>query len=123
MAEIHEFLAEIRDEEESFDRVLATILFTDVVGSTETASRLGDRGWREVVERHHATVRTLLARYRGSEMDTAGDGVFATFDGPARAVRCALAITEAVRRSGSKCEQVSIPVRSSDWNRRSAGLQ
>jgi class 3 adenylate cyclase len=100
VAAIGRFLADIREEEESFDRVLATVLFTDVVESTEAASRLGDRAWGELVERHHSTVRTLLARYRGSEMDTAGDGVFATFDGPARAVRCALAITEAVRPLG-----------------------
>jgi class 3 adenylate cyclase len=100
VASIRRFMAEIREEEESFDRVLATVLFTDIVGSTEAASGVGDRAWRDVVERHHATVRTLLARYRGSEMDTAGDGVFATFDGPARAVRCALAITEAVRPLG-----------------------
>ena len=100
VAAIGRFLAEIREEEESFDRVLATVLFTDIVGSTEAATRLGDRAWREVVEQHHATVRTLLARYRGNEMDSAGDGVFATFDGPARAVRCAVAITEAVRPLG-----------------------
>ncbi|MDP9299694.1 MAG: adenylate/guanylate cyclase domain-containing protein [Actinomycetota bacterium] len=90
----------IRSEEAQFDRVLATVMFTDIVGSTETASRLGDRGWTEIVERHHAAVRSLLARYRGSEVDTAGDGFFATFDGPARAVRCAQAIIEAVQRHG-----------------------
>ena len=90
----------IRSEEAQFDRVLATVMFTDIVGSTATASRLGDRRWREVVERHHAAVRSLLARYRGSEVDTAGDGFFATFDGPARAVRCAEAIIEAVRPLG-----------------------
>ena len=84
----------------SFDRILATVLFTDIVDSTKRAAALGDRRWREVVERHHATVRTLLARYRGTEMDTAGDGFFASFDGPARAVRCAMAITHAVRPLG-----------------------
>ena len=94
------FLAEIREEEASFDRVLATVLFTDVVGSTERIAELGDRRWREVVARHHAAVRTLLARYRGVEMDTAGDGFFASFEGPARAVRCAMAIVDAVRPLG-----------------------
>jgi class 3 adenylate cyclase len=90
----------VRAEEASFDRVLSTVLFTDIVGSTETAARLGDRGWREVIERHHATVRGLLARYRGAEVDTAGDGFFATFDGPARAAKCATAIVEAVKPLG-----------------------
>ena len=100
VAEIGRFLARVDVEEASFDRVLATVLFTDIVGSTEKASELGDRAWTELVERHHATVRTLLSRYRGVELDTAGDGFFATFDGPARAVRCALAIADAVRPLG-----------------------
>ena len=82
------------------DRVLATVLFTDIVGSTEKAAELGNRGWRELVERHHAAVRALLERYRGTEVDTAGDGFFATFDGPARAIRCARAIVEEVRPLG-----------------------
>jgi class 3 adenylate cyclase len=94
---VESFLREIRDEAEELDRVLATILFTDIVGSTERASSLGDRRWRELVERHHAVVRALLGRYRGTEQDVAGDGFFAAFDGPARAVRCAQAIAEAVR--------------------------
>jgi class 3 adenylate cyclase/pimeloyl-ACP methyl ester carboxylesterase len=98
--EVGRFLARIREEEALFDRVLATVLFTDIVGSTELAAELGDRRWREVVERHHSTIRTLLGRYRGVELDTAGDGFFASFDGPARAVRCALAIVEAVRPLG-----------------------
>ena len=71
-----------------------------VSGSTEQASRLGDRRWRELLERHHALVRRQLERYQGRELDTAGDGFFATFDGPARAVRCAIAIVDAVRRLG-----------------------
>jgi pimeloyl-ACP methyl ester carboxylesterase len=71
------------------DRVLATVLFTDIVASTARAAELGDASWRELVERHHELVRSQLTRYRESEMDTAGDGFFATFDGPARAVRCA----------------------------------
>ena len=82
------------------DRVLATVLFTDIVGSTRKAAELGDRQWRGLVERHHAIVRDLIARWRGAEMDTAGDGFFATFDGPARAVRCALAAVEAIRPLG-----------------------
>ena len=95
--EIGRFLGSVRDEEASFDRVLASVLFTDIVGSTERAAALGDRRWREAVEGHHATVRAILARYHGVEVDTAGDGFFATFDGPARAVRCAQAIVDAVR--------------------------
>jgi len=98
--EVGRFLARIREEDAMFESVLATVLFTDIVRSTESAAELGDRGWRDLVERHHSTVRALLARYRGTEMDTAGDGFFATFDGPARAVRCAMAVTEAVRALG-----------------------
>ena len=97
---VEEFLASIREEEAELDRVLATALFTDIVGSTEKVAELGDRGWKELVERHHAQVRGLLARYRGREMDTAGDGFFAVFDGPARAIRCAKGIVEAVRPLG-----------------------
>ncbi len=100
VAEVRRFLAEIGEEEASFDRILATVLFTDIVESTRHAAELGDRRWRDVVLRHHATVRGLLARYRGIEIDTAGDGFFASFDGPARAVRCAMAITDAVRPLG-----------------------
>jgi class 3 adenylate cyclase len=96
-AEIEAFLRELRDEADELDRVLATILFTDIVGSTELAASLGDRRWRELLERHHTVVRALLGRYRGVEQDVAGDGFFASFDGPARAVRCAQAIVEAVR--------------------------
>jgi class 3 adenylate cyclase/pimeloyl-ACP methyl ester carboxylesterase len=91
------FIAERRREEAEFDRVLASVLFTDIVGSTTKASELGDHDWRSLLERHHSVTRGLLGRYRGTEMDTAGDGFFATFDGPARAVRCAQAIVEAVR--------------------------
>jgi len=100
VAEVRRFLAEIGEEEASFDRILATVLFTDIVESTKRAAELGDRRWTEVVRRHHVAVRTLLARYRGIELDTAGDGFFASFDGPARAVRCAMAITDAVRPLG-----------------------
>jgi class 3 adenylate cyclase len=76
--------------------VLATVLFTDIVGSTERASQLGDRGWSELLEQHHRIVRGELERFRGREVDTAGDGFLATFDGPARAVRCACEIRRAV---------------------------
>jgi pimeloyl-ACP methyl ester carboxylesterase/class 3 adenylate cyclase len=82
------------------DRVLATVMFTDIVGSTQRASELGDRPWAELLGQHHAAVRRELERFRGQEVDTAGDGFFATFDGPARAVRCALGVREAVRPLG-----------------------
>ena len=82
------------------DRVLATLLFTDVVNSTERAAELGDARWRDVIQRHHALVRQELLRFRGREIDTAGDGFFASFDGPARAVRCASAIVTAVPELG-----------------------
>jgi class 3 adenylate cyclase len=95
--EVARFLHGLREEEAELDRVLATVLFTDIVGSTEKASELGDRAWKQLLERHHSAIRGLLARYRGREVDTAGDGFFATFDGPARAVRCAQRIVEAVR--------------------------
>jgi class 3 adenylate cyclase len=80
--------------------MLTSILFTDIFGATREAARLGDHAWRGVVESHHRIVRGLLARFRGVEMDTAGDGFFATFDGPARAVRCALAAIDGVRPLG-----------------------
>jgi pimeloyl-ACP methyl ester carboxylesterase/class 3 adenylate cyclase len=82
------------------DRILATILFTDIVGSTALAARLGDREWRELLERHHALVRRQLERFRGQEIDTAGDGFVASFDGPARGIRCAAAIAESVSALG-----------------------
>jgi class 3 adenylate cyclase len=80
--------------------VLSTVLVTDLIRSTERLRDLGDRGWSELLRRHHAAVRRELARYRGTEVDDAGDGFFATFDGPARAIRCALAIRAAVRELG-----------------------
>jgi len=93
--EIEEFLTGARRGPEP-DRVLATVLFTDIVGSTEQATKLGDRRWRELLERHHSLVRQQLERYHGREVDTAGDGFLATFDGPARAIRCASAIENGV---------------------------
>jgi class 3 adenylate cyclase len=93
--ELEVFLTGSRGDAE-VDRVLATVLFTDIVRSTEHAVDLGDRRWQEMLRRHHGLVRDELRRYRGVEQDTAGDGFFATFDGPARAVRCAQRICEAV---------------------------
>ena len=82
------------------DTVLSTVLFTDIVGSTETQAQLGDHAWKELVLRHHAVVRSALGRWRGVENDTAGDGFYATFDGPARAIRCAQEVAERVRELG-----------------------
>jgi class 3 adenylate cyclase len=93
--EVEEFLTGVRPVHQP-DRVLATVLFTDVVGSTEVAHRIGDRAWRDLLARHHDLVRAQLERFKGREIDTAGDGFLAAFDGPARAIRCALAIREAV---------------------------
>jgi class 3 adenylate cyclase/alpha-beta hydrolase superfamily lysophospholipase len=98
--EIGHLLEDVRRQDVVFDRVLATVLFTDIVGSTERAAVLGDRAWKDVVERHHAIVREHLAAYRGIEIDTAGDGFYATFDGPARAAICATAIVAAVKPLG-----------------------
>jgi class 3 adenylate cyclase len=97
--EIERFLRGIHDDVEP-DRVLATLLFTDIVGSTAKAAELGDRAWDALLSQHHRLVRAQIARFRGQEVDAAGDGVFATFDGPARAVRCAAAIVEGVRTLG-----------------------
>jgi pimeloyl-ACP methyl ester carboxylesterase len=97
--EIQEFLTGVREPAEP-DRVLATVLFTDIVGSTERARELGDQRWRDLLEQHHSVVRRELDRFRGREVDTAGDGFFATFDGPARGIRCSKAIVESVRRVG-----------------------
>jgi class 3 adenylate cyclase len=97
--EIQQFLTGSRAAVE-VERVLATVLFTDIVGSTERAVTLGDRAWRDLLGRHHATIRQELEHYRGREVDTAGDGFLATFDGPARAIRCAKSIRDAVRNLG-----------------------
>jgi class 3 adenylate cyclase len=82
------------------DRVLATVLFTDIVGSTERAVEMGDHRWRQLLEQHHAITRQLLRRWRGEELDVAGDGFFARFDGPARGIRCALDIANETRQLG-----------------------
>jgi class 3 adenylate cyclase len=99
VARIQEFATGARWSPEA-DRVLTTILFTDIVASTERAALLGDRRWRDVLDEHRALVRRELARFRGQELETIGDGFFARFDGPARAIRCAAAATEAVRALG-----------------------
>jgi pimeloyl-ACP methyl ester carboxylesterase len=97
--EIEEFLTGVRPHP-ALDRVLATVLFTDIVGSTELVADLGDRRWRDVLEQHNALVRRELDRFRGRELSTAGDGFLATFDGPARAVACAVSIRDAARVLG-----------------------
>lgn len=99
LAEIEESVTGHRTSA-SPERVLATVLFTDIVSSTERASLMGDRTWSDLLERHNAAVRMELARWRGTEVNTMGDGFLATFDGPARAIRCAQAITEAVTPLG-----------------------
>jgi len=99
LAEIEEFLTGTRSTPD-YHRVLSTVLFTDIVGSTERARELGDRGWHEVLEEHHTRVRGVLDQYRGREVDTAGDGFFASFDGPARAIRAACAVREGLQPLG-----------------------
>ncbi len=97
--EVEEFLTGVRRGPEP-DRVLATVVFTDIVGSTERAAAMGDRRWHDVLDGYYTVVRKELGRFRGREIETAGDGVLATFDGPARAVRCAVEIGRAVRYLG-----------------------
>ena len=97
--EVEEFLTGVRHDSVT-DRVLTTVLFTDIVGATEKASTIGDARWRQLLASHHDAVRREIARFRGREIDTAGDGFFAAFDGPARAVRCACAVSDAVRSLG-----------------------
>jgi class 3 adenylate cyclase len=104
VTEVREFLTGFREAPEP-EQILATVLFTDIVASTERARELCNREWRSLLERHHATVRQILARYRGREIDTAGDGFLASFDGPARAIRCAVAVRDALA-------QLGIPARS-----------
>jgi class 3 adenylate cyclase len=101
LAQVMPFLQEaVTREAPEPDKVLATVLFSDIVGSTARAAELGDAGWRQLLSDHHGRVRAQLARFRGVELDTAGDGFFARFDGPARAIRCALAIRDTVRGLG-----------------------
>jgi class 3 adenylate cyclase len=97
---VQRFARELHEEEVELESVLATVLFTDIVDSTARQAEIGDRGWADLLRDHHAVVRGCLARYRGRELDTAGDGFFAAFDGPARAIRCAQAIVAAVRPLG-----------------------
>jgi class 3 adenylate cyclase len=97
--EIEEFLTGIRHGARS-DRILATVLFTDIVDSTKRAAEMGDRDWGELLEQHHTIVRRELTRFRGREVNTAGDGFLITFDGPGRAIRCAASITRQVRSLG-----------------------
>jgi class 3 adenylate cyclase len=98
-SELEEFFTGTRTERIP-DRVLATVLFTDIVGSTERAAALGDARWRDLLDRHNSLIRAQLARHQGREVKTIGDGFLATFDGPARGVRCATRIAEDVRRLG-----------------------
>ena len=109
---IEAFLAAIWDEEQDLDRVLATVLFTDIVDSTAQGAALGDRAWGKVRAEHDQIVRANLARYRGREIKTMGDGFLATFDGPARGVRCAEAIAAQVQPLASRSAPDSTPARS-----------
>ncbi len=114
--EIEEFLTGIRPAAQP-DRVLATVLFTDIVGSTERAATLGDHRWRDVLDQHDETVRRELERFRGTEVKVSGDGFLATFDGPARAMRCACAITDAAKTLGLEVRAGLHTVRSHRWSR------
>jgi class 3 adenylate cyclase len=99
MRETERFLARIGTPKQP-DRILATVLFTDIVDSTERAAELGDAAWRALLEQHHAVVRRRLGEFGGVEVDTAGDGFFAAFDGPRRAIECARTLTLDVRALG-----------------------
>ena len=118
LATVREFLIGASESPDD-ERTLATVLFTDIVGSTERATALGDRAWRDLLERHHEVVRREIRCHRGREIDAAGDGFFATFDGPTRGVRCALAIRDAVKSLGleirgglhtGECERVDYTI-------------
>lgn len=120
LREIERFVEEVTDVEPEADRVLATVMFTDLVGSTQRAASMGDRAWRDLVDQHHLAVRRQLALFRGREIDTAGDGFFAAFDGPARAIRSAVAIRGALADLGldlriglhaGECERVGAGLR------------
>ena len=120
-----QFLTEVWEERAWDDaepeRVLATVLFTDIVGSTAKAAELGDSRWRELIQAHHGLIRRQLVRYRGAEIDTAGDGFFASFDGPARAIRCACAISEESGSSASRSARACIRASASGSTGRSVG--
>lgn len=104
VGEVEPFLRGIRERGEwdlfENDRVLATVMFTDIADSTARLAEMGDRRWRDLLQLHHALIRNHLVRFSGREIDTAGDGFFASFDGPARAIRCACSIRDAVRALG-----------------------
>jgi pimeloyl-ACP methyl ester carboxylesterase len=108
-AAVDAFIDEIGRERSELERVLATVLFTDIVGSTEKLAEVGDRAWKDLLERHHAHVRALLERYRGVEIDTVGDGFFATFDGPAARSAAPARSSSRSARSGSRSEPASTP--------------
>ena len=114
LGEIEEFLTGMRRSAEP-DRVLATVLFTDIVGATEKAASLGDRRWRDLLDGHNAVVRRELARFRGREVNTAGDGFFAAFDGPARAIRCACAVSQGMRPLGLEVALASTLASARSW--------
>jgi class 3 adenylate cyclase len=97
---LRDFVQGIRDEEAELDRVLATVLFTDIVDSTATAAVMGDAKWRKLIDEHDRTAKAVVSRYRGEYVESTGDGMLATFDGPARAVRCAQALGQAVKALG-----------------------
>ena len=115
--QVEEFLTGARPAPPA-ERVLATILFTDLVGSTEAVRRFGDEAWARLLEQHHATVRRELDRSEGEEIDTAGDGFLATFDGPARAIRCAVAIERSVRELGL---EIRLGLHTGEVERRAGG--
>ena len=120
VVEIERFILAVNQPEHEPDRILSILLFTDIVDSTPRAAALGDRAWRDLVERHHEAIRRELRRHRGQEIDTAGDGFFAAFDGPARAVRCAKAIHGAMRELGL---EVRIGLHAGECERAGAGLR
>jgi class 3 adenylate cyclase len=94
------FAREITESEAELESILATVLFTDIVGSTARQAEIGDQRWQQLIQEHHRIVRGCLARFRGRELDTAGDGFFAAFDGPVRGIRCAQAIVDGIRPLG-----------------------
>ena len=120
LAEIERFIERVADVEPESDRVLATVMFTDIVGSTERAAAIGDREWRALVDAHHAAIRRQIARFRGREVDTAGDGFFAAFDGPARAIRAATEIRDAVAGLGL---ELRIGLHAGECERAGTGLR